>query len=149
MPVEQWTSAVVPAVVGIVLIGSGVWRWHAQRRFDRVAVRTNARYVRDYHSGAHSSLSHDSPLRYASVPELTFRTADGREVTTIVVDSARSGPRPHLHGTDVPIRYDPANPERVVLESDHTAPQLRWPLLTGAGGVLALVVAGVIVFWLG
>lgn len=149
MRVEQWTAAPALAAFGLLFIGYGLWRWHSMRRFDRMAVRTRAIYVRDYHREAGgSSLPSGMPTPGSYIPELSFHTDDGRRIETIVVDAGGDDPHPEQYGRDVAILYDPADPEQSVrFQAHYTGVRLRWPLLNLACGVLLL--AGAVLIWSG
>lgn len=95
----------VPALVGLVTVVAGVILavHRARRRRQWTRTRGTVTGWRHTMTGAENG--------GISVPEVSFRTADGREVTASLPYGVNVGIYPT--GGEVDVWYDPADPQRV------------------------------------
>lgn len=98
---------VLPVLVGAVLLvlGLSMAVRRSRRRRDWTRTRGNVAGWR------HSTVGSVDVSRSTSVPQVTFTTAEGREVTASLGYGVDLGIYPT--GGEVDVWYDPADPERV------------------------------------
>ncbi|MFI5497031.1 DUF3592 domain-containing protein [Actinoplanes sp. NPDC051859] len=112
----------IPAVAGLALISAGVRRWIRHRSLAGSGHRATAVVVDNQLQSRSEGQTHFRPV-------VTFRTAAGQELKT-VVDLPQS--RSYLTGTEFEIYYDPQRPTEVT------------PVRNGQRGTITYLVFGVV-----
>jgi hypothetical protein len=112
---------------GAVLAAGGVYRYRRSRAFLAGAVRVSGVVVR-----THPVRSTDS---FEYFPVLRFRTAEGLDVETVGQTNGGSFELMRLHGRQVGVYYDPADPRLARLDTNSGR---------ALSGSVGMVVAGLV-----
>jgi hypothetical protein len=115
----------------------------AGEAFLRSAAATRAEVV-DVHE-KYRPRGGDSQDMPSYFPVVAFDLPDGRRVESEVMVGAR--PAPARVGATVEVRYDPADPRRVVLAHGMATPRVAGCFATGLGVVLGGVGVFVVLLW--
>jgi Protein of unknown function (DUF3592) len=120
--------ALIFLAVGAVQLGLGIFFFVRTRRFRRRAVETTGTIV-----DLIESSGSEGGTVYQAVVE--FQTADGRAIRW--QESMASNPPAGQPGEQIPIKYDPANPNKARI-----AKTFRLWFLSGLLGLLGLLFLG-------
>jgi hypothetical protein len=124
----MWVAAPIVAVIGLAFLFRGVWRLREQHRW------VSARGVVREHATINPT---GDPGDWLLAPVVEFRTDDGRSVRAR--DPVGTNPPRFRPGDEVQVRYDPADPSRIVVGGS-----LWIAVLHFAIGIVLLLVAAAI-----
>jgi Protein of unknown function (DUF3592) len=119
---------------GAAAVGRALWEIRMARRLHEVGVAVMG-VVTDIRVRWKSSGENDS-YRIVQVV-LRFQTEDGRAVETVSSEGAGNSPRAEI-GEDVPVLYDPDDPQRARIEGISGIEIFRWAMYCLVGGVFLL-----------
>ena len=134
-----WVLGGVFFVIGVGLLFGGVSWWRANAAFAAHAVAGEGTVSDLLYRRSSGSGSSNKGGTY--VPVIDFTAPNGSRIH--ITGSSGSNPPAYSRGDKVKLLYDPANPEKAVIDSfgERSAGPL---ILTGLGAVFALVGGGVL-----
>lgn len=124
-------------VFGIILILIGLWLKKQEDVLDKVGIKTLGKIVSFDLERAHISQSPE--VGQGWVKGVEFETEKGAK--GYIKSRLSSLPNDGLIGTDVPVIYDPANPQKGVIDTfiERKAPWLIF-LWTGVGIIMSIAI---------